>query len=97
MQNKYTRIDHYDVSGLTHYFNSRMLLHRTDGPAVTCDNCPYKAWFINGSRLSLDKEKILNVWWEQNNKSPKIIFDDLGICNCSCGALYADASKFKPF
>lgn len=45
--------------------------HRIDGPAVEYDDgiYRYKEWWINAQRLSLEKEAILNKWWENKNGS----------------------------
>ena len=42
------------------------LLHRTDGPAVEWKNGD-KEWWINGFRLSAEKESVLNQWWDNKN------------------------------
>jgi hypothetical protein len=41
------------------------MLHRTDGPAV--ESRGTRGWFINGERLSPEKEAILNKWWNKKN------------------------------
>ena len=40
--------------------------HRIDGPAKIYYNGD-KAWYISGERLSLEKETILNKWWDNKN------------------------------
>lgn len=50
-----------------YYYNSDHYLHRLDGPAVVFDN-GVKIWWINGIRLSIDKEKLLNIWYEKNHE-----------------------------
>lgn len=45
------------------YFNDKK--HRVDGPAEEFNN--HKLWWINGERLSPEKEIILNKWWENKN------------------------------
>lgn len=39
--------------------------HRIDGTAVEWGN--RKEWWINGDRLSKQKEAILNQWWDKKN------------------------------
>jgi hypothetical protein len=41
-------------------------LHRFDGPAVEFADDDNE-WYINGKRLSLEKEAILNQWWNNKN------------------------------
>lgn len=51
--------------------------HRIDGPAVVYpdghrrffapNNKKHTQWWINGKRLSPEKEAILNQWWEKIN------------------------------
>lgn len=40
--------------------------HRLDGPAIEykTKNDRTNKWWIEGKRLSLDKEKLLNIWYE---------------------------------
>ena len=40
--------------------------HKEIGPAVVHSNGD-KEWWINGKRLSLEKEAILNRWWNNKN------------------------------
>ena len=45
-------------------------LHRIDGPAIEYFDEDYpNYWWINGQWLPLEKERILNKWW--NNKNGK--------------------------
>lgn len=43
------------------------MLHRLDGPAVEYSN-GFKEWFVQGNRLSDEKQILLNTWYE-NRKS----------------------------
>ena len=53
----------YESGDQSWYFNG--LSHRTDGPAL--DWKDKKVWYINGIRLSQEKEAILNQWWNNKN------------------------------
>lgn len=45
------------------------ILHRLDGPAIIYSNGSNEWWFY-GERLSREKEKLLNIWYEKR-KGPK--------------------------
>lgn len=83
----YNQIKEAWDTALTHYYKNGEH-HRLDGPAIICNKCPYKAWYVNGIRLSENKEDILNAWWNKNNKDPEIVYNEYGIYDCSCGRLY---------
>lgn len=42
-------------------------LHRLDGPALICPVFGNE-WWINGVRLSKEKENIMNIWWENRTR-----------------------------
>lgn len=54
----------YENDDQSWYINGK--LHRADGPAIDLANGD-KEWWINGKRLSLEKETILNEWWDNKN------------------------------
>lgn len=47
--------------GKAYWINGKK--HRLDGPAVIRFNNEVE-WWIEGERLSLEKEKLLNIWYE---------------------------------
>jgi hypothetical protein len=49
------------------FLNDMGCLHRLDGPAVVY-NFGGLAWYVDGSRLSKEKEKLLNIWYENKSK-----------------------------
>ena len=46
------------------YLNGK--IHREGGPAIEYTH-GNKEWWINGVQLSPEKEKIMNLWWENKN------------------------------
>ena len=56
-----------EINGKPIYWScENAILHRKDGPAVKYSN-GNKEWYINGERLSREKEMILNKWWDNKN------------------------------
>lgn len=53
----------YSNGDMTWYINGKY--HRMDGPAV--DWLHSKEWWVDGKRLSPEKEVILNQWWNNKN------------------------------
>ena len=49
-----------------YYKKGTMLLHRIDGPAIEHPG-GYRLWIINGIELPLEKQIILNQWWDNKN------------------------------
>lgn len=43
------------------------MYHRLDGPAIEYISGA-KLWYIQNKRLSREKENLLNIWYERQNK-----------------------------
>lgn len=54
----------YSNGGKFYFKNGKR--HRLDGPAREFEEL--KEWFIEGERLSPEKEKLLNIWYENKKK-----------------------------
>ena len=50
------------------HYNRSGCLHREDGPAIIHWYGKFE-WYINGKRLSAEKEKVLNIWYKNKNES----------------------------
>ena len=52
-----------EIAGLYNEWYNNDKLHRLNGPAVEWSD-GRKEWWINGIRLSHEKENVMNTWWE---------------------------------
>lgn len=58
----------FELQNGSKYWNKDGKLHRLDGPAVICWDGS-KQWWIDGEPLSKEKQKLLNIWYENKSKS----------------------------